>query len=180
MISYLLFVLKISIFILKRNPIYRYHAHRFGSFLNFLNLHHILNFFAVCTPEIFSVTGCSHSATGFPGIRNVSAVRALENPDFILVFSHYAKIATIATANAIADTAFQSISNCHTSNMFIFKISPPQYSIFSNLSFAISKYFSSSSTPIKCLPHFKAAIPVFPVPINGSKTILFPSLEFLI
>lgn len=100
------------------------------SSLNFLDLHHILNFLAVRTPEIFPVTVCSHSATGFSGIRNISAVRALENPDFVFVFSHYAKIATIAIANAIADTAFQSISNCHTSNMFIFKISPPQYSIF--------------------------------------------------
>lgn len=58
------------------------------SFLNFLNLHHILNFLAVRTPEIFPVTWCSHSATGFSGIRNVSAIRALEHPDFILVFSH--------------------------------------------------------------------------------------------
>lgn len=58
------------------------------SFLNFLNLHHILNFLAVRTPEIFPVTGCSHSATGFSGIRNASTVRALENPDFVFMLSH--------------------------------------------------------------------------------------------
>lgn len=76
-----------------------------GSFLNFLNLHHIFNFLAVRTPEIFHVTGCSHSATRFSGIRNISAFRALKNPDFIFVFSH------------------------------LHRLSPPQYSIFLSLEF---------------------------------------------
>ena len=62
------------------------------SSLNFLNLHHIFNFLAVRTPHVFPVTGCSHSATGFSGIRNVPTVRALEDPDFILVFSHLHKL----------------------------------------------------------------------------------------
>ena len=59
------------------------------SSLNFLNLHHILNFLAVRTPKVFPVTGRSHSATGFSGIRNVSAVRALEYPDFVFMLFLY-------------------------------------------------------------------------------------------
>ena len=63
-----------------------------------------------------------HSSNGFRRIGLVPAVRALEYPNFVFMLFHYAKIVVTAIAKEIAATAFQSISNTHTSNMFILKI----------------------------------------------------------
>ena len=60
-----------------------------GSFLNFLNLSHIFNFFAMCAPQVFHMPRSSHTSGGFRRIGLVPAVRALEYPDFVFVLSHY-------------------------------------------------------------------------------------------
>ena len=59
-----------------------------SSFLNFLNLHHILNFLAVSTPKVFPMTGCGHPSGRFRRIGLVSAVRTLEYPDFVFMLFH--------------------------------------------------------------------------------------------
>ena len=60
--------------------------------LNFLNLHHIFNFLAMRTPEIFHVTRRGHSDTGFSDIRNVLTVRTLEYPDFVFMLFQFSTL----------------------------------------------------------------------------------------
>ena len=45
-----------------KKPVYTLPRPEAGSFLNFLNLNHILNFFTMCAPQIFHMSCCRHAA----------------------------------------------------------------------------------------------------------------------